>query len=82
MTKQARDTLKSLFSSAIRADVLALLLNNAEERFLRQGDSHSLQEKNPSGVRGSSIILKKWGSSRAREVANLKYPGRQEIPLL
>ena len=72
MTKQARDTLKSLFSSAIRADVLALLLNNAEERFYVR-EIATLLRKNPSGVKRELDNLEKMGILTSKRVANLKY---------
>jgi len=72
MTKQARDTLKSLFSSAIRADLLALLLNNPEERFYVR-EIASLLRKNPSGVKRELDNLEKMGIVTSKKVANLKY---------
>jgi DNA-binding transcriptional regulator YhcF (GntR family) len=72
MTKQARDTLKSLFSSSIRADVLALLLNNAEERFYVR-EIATLLRKNPSGVKRELDNLEKMGILTSKKVANLKY---------
>jgi DNA-binding transcriptional ArsR family regulator len=72
MVKQGRDTLKSLFSSAIRADVLALLLNNPEERFYVR-EIAALLRKNPSGVKRELDNLEKMGILTSRKVANLKY---------
>jgi len=72
MTKQARDTLKSLFSSSIRADVLALLLNNADERFYVR-EIATLLRKNPSGVKRELDNLEKMGILTSKKVANLKY---------
>ena len=72
MTKQARDTLKSLFSSAIRADVLALLLNNADERFYVR-EIATLLRKNPSGVKRELDNLQNMGILTSKKVANLKY---------
>ena len=72
MTKQARDTLKSLFSSAIRADVLALLLNNADERFYVR-EIATLLRKNPSGVKRELDNLENMGILISKKVANLKY---------
>ena len=72
MSKQARDTLKSLFSSAIRADVLALLLNNADERFYVR-EIATLLRKNPSGVKRELDNLEKMGILTSKKVANLKY---------
>jgi len=42
--------LKSLFSSSIRADVLALLLNSPDEKFYVR-EIAKLIRKNPSGVK-------------------------------
>jgi hypothetical protein len=50
MSKQVQNTLTNLFSSAIRAEVLALLLNNSEERFYVR-EIATLLRKNPSGVK-------------------------------
>lgn len=72
MSKQARDTLKSLFSSAIRADLLALLLNNPEERFYVR-EIATLLRKNPSGVKRELDNLEKMGILSSKKVANLKY---------
>lgn len=72
MSKQARDTLKSLFSSAIRADVLALLLNNADERFYVR-EIATLLRKNPSGVKRELDNLENMGILLSKKVANLKY---------
>jgi len=72
MSKQARDTLKSLFSSAIRADLLALLLNNSDERFYVR-EIATLLRKNPSGVKRELDNLEKMGILTSKKVANLKY---------
>ena len=72
MSKQARDTLKSLFSSAIRADLLALLLNNPEEKFYVR-EIATLLRKNPSGVKRELDNLEKMGIVASKKVANLKY---------
>lgn len=72
MSKQARDTLKSLFSSAIRADLLALLLNNPDERFYVR-EIATLLRKNPSGVKRELDNLEKMGILTSKKVANLKY---------
>jgi hypothetical protein len=72
MSKQARDTLKSLFSSAIRADVLALLLNNPDDRFYVR-EIATLLRKNPSGVKRELDNLEKMGILTSKRVANLKY---------
>jgi len=70
--KQGRDTLKSLFSSSIRADLLALLLNNPEERFYMR-EIATLLRKNPSGVKRELDNLEKMGIVTSKKVANLKY---------
>ena len=72
MSKQASDTLKSLFSSSIRADLLALLLNNPEERFYVR-EIATLIRKNPSGVKRELDNLEKMGIVVSKRVANLKY---------
>jgi len=72
MSKQARDTLKSLFSSAVRADLLALLLNNSEEKFYVR-EIATLLRKNPSGVKRELDNLEKMGIVTSKKVANLKY---------
>jgi len=72
MTKPARNTLTSLFSSAIRAEVLALLLNNSEERFYVR-EIATLLRKNPSGVKRELDNLEKMGILISKRVANLKY---------
>ncbi len=72
MSKQARDTLKSLFSSSIRADLLALLLNNPEEKFYVR-EIATLLRKNPSGVKRELDNLEKMGIQSSKKVANLKY---------
>lgn len=72
MIKPGRDTLKSLFSSSIRADLLALLLNNPEERFYMR-EIATLLRKNPSGVKRELDHLEKMGIVTCNKVANLKY---------
>jgi predicted transcriptional regulator with HTH domain len=72
MSKQGRDTLKSLFSSTIRADLLALLLNNPDERFYVR-EIATLLRKNPSGVKRELDNLEKTGIVTSKKVANLKY---------
>ena len=72
MSKQPRNTLTSLFSSAIRAEVLALLLNNPEERFYVR-EIATLLRKNPSGVKRELDNLEKMGILISKRVANLKY---------
>ena len=66
------DTLKSLFSSAIRADVLSLLLNSPEERFYVR-EAAKLLRKNPSGVKRELDNLERMGIAASERVANLKY---------
>ncbi len=72
MSKQVRDTLKSLFSSSVRADLLALLLNNPEEKFYVR-EIATLLRKNPSGVKRELDNLEKMGILTSKRVANLKY---------
>jgi predicted transcriptional regulator with HTH domain len=72
MSKQPRDTLKSLFSSSIRADLLALLLNNPEEKFYMR-EIATLIRKNASGVKRELDNLEKMGIVTSKKVANLKY---------
>jgi len=72
MAKQVRDTLKSLFSSSVRADILALLLNNPDEKFYVREIS-TLIRKNPSGVKRELDNLEKMGILISKKVANLKY---------
>ena len=72
MTRQGRDTLKSLFSSSIRADLLALLLNNPDEQFYVR-EIATLIRKNPSGVKRELDNLEKMGIVASKKVANLKY---------
>jgi hypothetical protein len=72
MTKPERNTLTGLFSSAIRAEVLALLLNNPEEKFYVR-EIATLVRKNPSGVKRELDNLEKMGILISTRVANLKY---------
>src|SRR5512147_471215 len=72
MSKQTQNTLTNLFSSAIRAEVLALLLNNSEERFYVR-EIATLLRKNPSGVKRELDNLEKMGILASKRVANLKY---------
>ena len=65
-------SLKMLFSSAIRADVLALLLNNPDEKFYVR-EIANLIRKNPSGVKRELDNLEKMGILFSHRVANLKY---------
>ncbi|MCC6346022.1 MAG: winged helix-turn-helix transcriptional regulator [Nitrospirales bacterium] len=64
--------LKSLFSSAIRADVLALLLNSPDEKFYVR-EIAKLLRKNPSGVKRELDRLEEMGLVYSEKVANLKY---------
>ena len=64
--------LKKLFSSAIRAEVLSLLLNSPEEKFYMREISRLL-EKNPSAVKRELDNLEKIGVVKSEKVANLKY---------
>lgn len=73
MVKQpTAETLKMLFSSAIRADVLALLLNSPEEKFYVR-EIANLIRKNPSGVKRELDNLEKMGLVFSHKVANLRY---------
>ncbi len=65
-------SLKMLFSSAIRADLLALLLNSPDERFYVR-EIATLIRKNPSGVKRELDNLEKMGIVSGQKVANLKY---------
>ena len=64
--------LRSLFSSTIRADVLALLLNSPDERFYVR-EAAKLLRKNPSGVKRELDKLEEMGIVFSERVANLKY---------
>jgi len=64
--------LKSLFSSAIRADVLSLLLNSPDEQFYIR-EIAELLRKNPSGVKRELDNLEEMGIVISEKVANLKY---------
>lgn len=64
--------LKSLFSSAIRADVLSLLLNSPDEKFYVR-EIATLLRKNPSGVKRELDKLEGMGIISSEKVANLKY---------
>lgn len=64
--------LKSLFSSSIRADVLALLLNSPDEQFYVR-EIAKLLRKNPSGVKRELDKLEEMGLVLSERVANLKY---------
>lgn len=64
--------LKSLFSSSIRADVLALLLNSPDEKFYVREIARLLR-KNPSGVKRELDKLEEMGLVFSEKVANLKY---------
>ncbi|MDI6800492.1 MAG: winged helix-turn-helix domain-containing protein [Thermodesulfovibrionales bacterium] len=64
--------LKSLFSSSIRGDVLALLLNSPDEKFYVREIARLLR-KNPSGVKRELDKLEEMGLVFSEKVANLKY---------
>ncbi len=64
--------LKQLFSSAVRAEVLSLLLNAPEEKFYVR-EIAKLLEKNPSAVKRELDNLEKMGIVTSEKVANLKY---------
>jgi len=65
-------TLKSLFSSAVRADVLSLLLNSPDEKFYVR-EIAKLLRKNPSGIKRELDKLEAAGIVQSEKVANLKY---------
>ncbi len=64
--------LKRLFSSSVRADVLALLLNSPDEKFYVREIANILR-RNPSGVKRELDNLEKMGIVVSERVANLKY---------
>ncbi|HDH01124.1 MAG TPA: ArsR family transcriptional regulator, partial [Nitrospirae bacterium] len=64
--------LTRLFSSSVRADILALLLNTPEERFYVREIANILG-KNPSGVKRELDNLEKIGILVSERVANLRY---------
>jgi DNA-binding transcriptional ArsR family regulator len=73
--------LKSLFSSSIRADLLALLLNSPDEKFYVR-EIAKLLRKNPSGVKRELDKLEEMGIVTSEKVANLKYfQANPETPL-
>jgi len=73
--------LKSLFSSAIRAHVLSLLLNSPDEQFYIR-EIAELLRKNPSGVKRELDNLEEMGIVISEKVANLKYfKANRESPL-
>lgn len=65
-------TLKSLFSSSVRADVLSLLLNSPDEKFYVREIARLLR-KNPSSVKRELDNLEKAGIVLSEKIANLKY---------
>lgn len=67
-----KEMLNSLFSSSIRADVLALLLNSPDEKFYVR-EIAKLLRKNPSGVKRELDKLEEMGIVFSEKVANLKY---------
>lgn len=64
--------LKTLFSSSIRADVLALLLNNPEQKYYIR-EIAKILKKNPSGIKRELDKLQEMGIVKSESVANLKY---------
>jgi predicted transcriptional regulator with HTH domain len=64
--------LKSLFSSSIRADVLAMLLNSPDEKFYVR-EIAKLLKKNPSGVKRELDKLEEMELVVSERIANLKY---------
>jgi predicted transcriptional regulator with HTH domain len=75
------EMLKSLFSSAVRADVLSLLLNSPDEKFYVR-ETAKLLRKNPSNVKRELDNLERMGIVVSEKVANLKYfSANEESPL-
>ncbi len=64
--------LQKLFSSTVRADILALLLNNPNEKFYVREIANILR-KNPSGVKRELDNLERMGILVSERVANLRY---------
>jgi DNA-binding transcriptional ArsR family regulator len=64
--------LKKLFSSSIRVDVLALLLNNPDDKFYVREIAKLLQ-KNPSGIKRELDNLEQVEIVTSERVSNLKY---------
>jgi DNA-binding transcriptional ArsR family regulator len=64
--------LKKLFSSAVRAEILALLLNSPDYKFYVR-EIAKLLDKNPSAVKRELDNLEKMGIVVSEQVANLKY---------
>jgi DNA-binding transcriptional ArsR family regulator len=64
--------LKMLFSSAVRAEILSLLLKSPEDKYYVREIAKLLQ-KNPSAVKRELDNLEKMGLVRSEKVANLKY---------
>lgn len=73
--------LKGLFSSAVRADILSLLLNSPDEMFYIR-EVATLLRKNPSAVKRELDNLEKMGVVTSERIANLKYfSANRESPL-
>ena len=66
------EILNGLFSSSIRADILALLLNSPEEKFYVREIAKFLR-KDPSGVKRELDKLEDMEVLFSEKVANLKY---------
>jgi len=64
--------LKTLFSSSTRADLLALLLNNPDERFYIREIAVMLK-RNPSGIKRELDKLEEMEFVISEKVANLRY---------
>ena len=64
--------LKRLLSSSIRVEILALLLNNPDDRFYVREIAKLLQ-KNPSGIKRELDNLEEIEIITSQRVANLKY---------
>ena len=67
-----KEILNSLFSSSIRADILALLLNSPDEKFYVREIAKFLR-KDPSGVKRELDKLEELEVLFSERVANLKY---------
>jgi len=64
--------LEKLFTSGIRADIMALLFNSPEEKFYVR-EIARLVNKNPSGVKRELEKLEKMGLVISEKEGNLRY---------
>ena len=64
--------LKTLFSSSIRAELLALLLNRSDEKFYIR-EIAKILKKNPSGVKRELDKLEEMEIVLSERIANLRY---------